>query len=56
MCVFREELPHEPYILIWMLPGGYKTWIVANTTIRSELADEAQELAFAATDLQHGLA
>src|SRR6516164_2015978 len=55
-CVLREEFAHEPYILFWLLSGRHKTWVVADATITSKLANKAQELAFAATDLQHRLA
>ena len=39
-----------------LLPSGYKAWIIADATITPKLADQAQELAFPATYLQHGLA
>jgi hypothetical protein len=52
----REEFAYEPDILLRALPSGDKAWIVAYATITPELADQAQEFAFPATYLQHGLA
>ena len=39
-----------------MLPGGDKTWIIADATITPKLADQTQELTFPAAYLQHSLA
>src|SRR5215831_3698178 len=53
--LLREKFAHEPHILLRILPGGDKTRVIADAAIASKLADEAQKLAFAATDLEHGL-
>src|ERR1700730_2396975 len=54
--VSREEFAHEPHILVRALPGGDEARIIADTTIIPKLANQAQELTFPATNLQHGLA
>ena len=50
-CVLRKKFANKPYILLCALSGRHKARIVTDAAIASELADEAQELTFPATNL-----